>query len=295
MESQVGELSQQAPKSTAVFPSDTEKNPKGEQKGVRWEECKAITILKEVSEEEGIRPSEQEPEILKEGVEEAKQESETEQAKELQKGTYSFEIDGRAVSFNLDDALKHPPEDHSIFQCDIIDETVAEVHQEEVEEKDVEFELSEDCMEAFDKLKIALTQAPIVRGLDWSRPFEIMCDAFNYSVGAALTQREDYGKACHLPVEVEYKGFWAVRECNLGLGGAGTERKLQLQELENLRLEAYENSRLYKERFKDVHDNIIKRREFRPGELVLVYNSWLRLMPGKLRSWWEELMRYRSW
>ncbi|XP_016173202.1 uncharacterized protein LOC107615670 [Arachis ipaensis] len=86
MESQVGELFQQAPKSTAVFPSDTEKNPKGEQKGVRWEDCKAITILKEVSEEEGIRPSKQEPEILKEGVEEAKQESETEQAKELQKG-----------------------------------------------------------------------------------------------------------------------------------------------------------------------------------------------------------------
>ncbi|RYR73621.1 hypothetical protein Ahy_A02g008052 [Arachis hypogaea] len=85
MEARVGELSQQAPKSTAVFPSDTEKNPKGEQKGVRWEECKAITILKEVSEEEGIRPSEQEPEILKEGVEEAKQESETEQAKEMQK------------------------------------------------------------------------------------------------------------------------------------------------------------------------------------------------------------------
>ncbi|XP_052118510.1 uncharacterized protein LOC127748305 [Arachis duranensis] len=83
MESRVGELSQQAPKSTAVFPSDTEKNPKGEQKGERWEECKAITILKEVLEEEGIRPSEQEPEILKEGVEEAKQESELEQAKEL--------------------------------------------------------------------------------------------------------------------------------------------------------------------------------------------------------------------
>ncbi|RYR53259.1 hypothetical protein Ahy_A06g028271 [Arachis hypogaea] len=92
MESRVGELSQQAPKSTAMFPSDTEKNPKGEQKGVRWEECKAITMLKEVSEEEGIRPSEKETEILKEGVEEAKQESEMEQAKELQKegmlGTY---------------------------------------------------------------------------------------------------------------------------------------------------------------------------------------------------------------
>ncbi|XP_016206611.1 uncharacterized protein LOC107646987 [Arachis ipaensis] len=52
-------------------------------------------------------------------------------------GTYSFEIDGRTVSFNLDEAIKHPPEDHSIFQCDIIDETVADVHQEAVDEKNM--------------------------------------------------------------------------------------------------------------------------------------------------------------
>jgi len=45
-------------------------------------------------------------------------------------GTYSFEIDGKTVSFNLDEAMKHPPKDHSIFQCDIIDEIVAEVHQD---------------------------------------------------------------------------------------------------------------------------------------------------------------------
>ncbi|XP_052119040.1 uncharacterized protein LOC107494396 [Arachis duranensis] len=96
MEARVGELSQQAPKSTAVFPSDTEKNPKGEQKGVRWEECKSITILKEASEEEGIRPSEKETEILKDSVEEAKQENGMEQAKELQKegmlGTYQPKV-----------------------------------------------------------------------------------------------------------------------------------------------------------------------------------------------------------
>ncbi|XP_072060270.1 uncharacterized protein [Arachis hypogaea] len=52
--------------------------------------------------------------------------------------------------------------------------------------KDVEFDLSEDCMEAFDKLKIAFSQAPIVRGPNWSRPFEIMRDASNYTVGAGL-------------------------------------------------------------------------------------------------------------
>ncbi|XP_015940842.1 uncharacterized protein LOC107466381 [Arachis duranensis] len=68
---------------------------------------------------------------------------------------------------------------------------------------------------------------------------------------------------------------------------AGAERKLQLQELESLRLEAYENSRLYKEKVKDVHDKSIKRREFQPGDLVLLYNSRMRLMRGKLRSRWD--------
>ncbi|XLS44940.1 hypothetical protein HN51_001805, partial [Arachis hypogaea] len=49
-------------------------------------------------------------------------------------GTYSFEIDGRVVSFNLNEGMRRPPEDHFIFQFDIIDETMASVHQEEVEE-----------------------------------------------------------------------------------------------------------------------------------------------------------------
>ncbi|XP_057747101.1 uncharacterized protein LOC130966329 [Arachis stenosperma] len=73
----------------------------------------------------------------------------------------------------------------------------------------------------------------------------------------------------------------------MGFERAGAERNMQLQELVNLRLEAYDNSRLYKEKMKVVHDKHIKRREFRLGKLVLLYNSRLRLMPGKLRSRWE--------
>ncbi|XP_057755835.1 uncharacterized protein LOC130975017 [Arachis stenosperma] len=95
-----------------------------------------------------------------------------------------------------------------------------------------------------------------------------------------------YGNACHLPVEREHKMYWAVKECNIGFG-VGVERKLQSVELEEHRLEAYENSRLYKEKMKAVHNQHIKRREFRARELVLLYNSRLTLMPGKLRSRWE--------
>ncbi|XP_020972830.1 uncharacterized protein LOC110269380 [Arachis ipaensis] len=96
-----------------------------------------------------------------------------------------------------------------------------------------------------------------------------------------------YRKAYHLLVEVKHKAYWAAKECNSELGGVGIERKLQLQELECIRLKAYENSRLYKEKVKVVHDKNIKRRKFRVGDQVLLYNSRLRLLPGKLRSRWD--------
>ncbi|XP_016164838.1 uncharacterized protein LOC107607390 [Arachis ipaensis] len=65
------------------------------------------------------------------------------------------------------------------------------------------------------------------------------------------------------------------------------ERKLQLKELECLRLEAYENAQFYKEKAKAFHDQNIKRKNFKIGDEVLVYNSRLRFMPGKLRSRWD--------
>ncbi|XP_057760355.1 uncharacterized protein LOC130980720 [Arachis stenosperma] len=80
----------------------------------------------------------------------------------------------------------------------------------------------------------------------------------------------------------------------MGFEKAGTERMLQLAELETLRLKAYDDSRLYKERVKAVQDKHVKRKEFRPGELVLLYNSKLRLIPGKLRSRWEGPYRVKK-
>ncbi|CAN6547022.1 unnamed protein product [Malus baccata var. baccata] len=95
-----------------------------------------------------------------------------------------------------------------------------------------------------------------------------------------------YGKACHLPVEFEHRAYWAIKRLNFEYQAAGEKRKLQLNELEEWRNEAYENAKIYKERTKKFHDKAIIRKEFVPGQKVLLYNSRLCLFPGKLRSKW---------
>ncbi|KAK1681758.1 hypothetical protein QYE76_042606 [Lolium multiflorum] len=58
-------------------------------------------------------------------------------------------------------------------------------------QKDVPFVFYDDCKEAFETLKKALTTAPVVEPPDWNLPFEIMCDASDFAVGAVLGQRVD--------------------------------------------------------------------------------------------------------
>ncbi|CAM8965098.1 unnamed protein product [Rhodiola kirilowii] len=96
-----------------------------------------------------------------------------------------------------------------------------------------------------------------------------------------------YGKTCHLLLELEYKALWAIRELNMDMKVAEEKRILQLHELDEIRLDSYENARIYKERTKKWHDKRIVRREFNEGERVLLYNSRLRLFPGKLCTKWS--------
>ncbi|RDX86992.1 hypothetical protein CR513_31595, partial [Mucuna pruriens] len=155
-------------------------------------------------------------------------------------------------------------------------------------------------------------------------PFELMYDASNSALGAVLGQKAGVGskivvfsdhvalrfllkkpdakprliwwmlllqefniKIRDKKVEIEHRAYSIVKQCNLAYDQVGKGRKFQLQELDELHLEAYENSQIYKQKVKQFHDQQILRKEFQVGQKVLLFNSRLKLIVGKLHSRWD--------
>ena len=89
-----------------------------------------------------------------------------------------------------------------------------------------------------------------------------------------------FGKSCNLQVEIEYKAWWAIRNLNTDMNRAGLKRRLEIDELEELRNNAYFNSKITKDRQKKWHEQLITRKTFNQGDQVLLHDSILHLFPG---------------
>ncbi|KAJ0940179.1 putative nucleotidyltransferase, Ribonuclease H [Helianthus annuus] len=124
---------------------------------------------------------------------------------------------------------------------------------------------------------------------DWSSKLDDALWAYRTAFKTPLDTtpyRMVYGKGCHLPMELAHRAYWAIKTVNADYDEAGRARKLQLNEIEEIRDQAYECASAYKDKLKKVYDAKIKKKNFEVGQKVWLYNSRLKMFAGKLKSKW---------
>ncbi|RVW18681.1 Retrovirus-related Pol polyprotein from transposon 17.6 [Vitis vinifera] len=137
------------------------------------------------------------------------------------------------------------------------------------------------------KYKVAMPYHPQTKKIDLSNSLihygliELLQD-HSWDVLLSLSLWQSVPSPCGL----EYKAWWAIKELNMDLSKARLQRFLDLNELEELRHDAYLNSKIAKKRLKRWHDQLVTRKDFTKGQRVLLYDSKLHIFPGKLKSRW---------
>ncbi|GJV93560.1 reverse transcriptase domain-containing protein [Tanacetum coccineum] len=170
-------------------------------------------------------------------------------------------------------------------------------------EKETPFVFSKDCIDVFQTLKKKLTEAPILVVLDWNLPFELICDASDFTIGAVLGQRKmkhfqpiHYASKTMTEAQIHYTTtekemlavVYAFEKFRPYLVLSKSIVYMDYSALKYLMNKQDAKPRLLcKERTKKLHDSKIKNRIFNVGDRVLLFNSRLKIFSGKLKTRWS--------
>ncbi|XP_047270360.1 uncharacterized protein LOC107874216 [Capsicum annuum] len=125
------------------------------------------------------------------------------------------------------------------------------------------------------------------RGQDWSQKLNDALWAYRTTFKTPIYMslyNLVYGTACNLPIELEHKALWALKRLNLNWNEVVELLLGKLNEMDEFCLKDYEIAYPYKENMMRYHNQRIENRDFQKGDWVLLFNSRMKLLPGKLNS-----------